>query len=375
MPLSLGPNTINDSIVFNFDTGDTANSYKGEPTTNLISDPDGNANIITTDVPFGTNVVGYAQYNSGYSVNPRSTTNTSATGNTFTYSVYMRSQSTPASTYLMYVYTGTGPDGGWYYFGDGSLTSDWKRYTYTRSDMTGTVSTVTVYRYNQQGTIDIAAPQIEINSHATQFVKGTRSTTQGLLDLSPSKNIMTLACSYDSSAKMTFDGTDDYISIDNSTSLQVGDIFTINAWIYPTNLNSRYGIFSTRRNNTTGCWQFEVGTASGGTNRIAVTGIGTWIFESPNNVISPNVWTNICFVKTSNLTQGGTLYVNGSSISPITTTAYNILNNSDIKVIGSGTNLGQFFPGRIANVTLYNRILSTSEVQNNYNQYKSRFNL
>jgi hypothetical protein len=223
--------------------------------------------------------------------------------------------------------------------------------------------------------VDVSNIQIEQKTHVTQFIAGTRSSTQGLLDLTRNSTASLANVSFDSGAQITFDGTDDYISIDNSSALQVGDVFTISAWVYPTNLNARYGVFSTRRFNTTGCWQFEVGTASGGTNRIAVTGTGTWIFETANNVISPNVWTNICFVKPGNTIPGGTLYVNGNVVSPATTTAYSIANNSDIKVIGSGTNLGQFFPGKIANVALYNRILSSSEVQQNYRAYKKRFNL
>jgi hypothetical protein len=174
---------------------------------------------------------------------------------------------------------------------------------------------------------------------------------------------------------MVFDGTNDYINIPNSTAMQVGDIFTVNAWVYPTNLNARYGVFSTRRNNTAGCWQLEVGTANGGTNRVAVTGVGTWIFETPNNAISANVWTNICFVKPGNGVQGGTLYINGNIISPLATTAYNILNNSDDKVVGSGTVLSQFFPGKIANISIYNRALTSNEVRNNYSDLKTRFNL
>ena len=37
MPFSSGPNTVNDSIVFNYDTGDTKNSFKGQPITNQFA--------------------------------------------------------------------------------------------------------------------------------------------------------------------------------------------------------------------------------------------------------------------------------------------------------------------------------------------------
>jgi len=178
-----------------------------------------------------------------------------------------------------------------------------------------------------------------------------------------------------SGGAIVFDGTDDYVTISNSTSLQVADTFTISAWVYANNLSNRHAVFSTRRFNTTGCWQLEVGTGSGGTGRVVVTGIGTFIAESVNGVINSTTWTNICFVKVNNATQGGTMYVNGVSVSLNGTAAYTILNNSDEKLIGSGTSLGLPFPGRIANVTLYNRVLSAAEILQNYQSQRQRFGL
>lgn len=198
-------------------------------------------------------------------------------------------------------------------------------------------------------------------------------------DLSGNNNSSTLTNgpTFNSSnnGSIVFDGLDDYSNIPDSTSMQVSDVFTVNAWVFPTNLNARYGVFSTRRLNAAGSWQLEVGTANGGANRVAVTGVGTWIFETSSDVINPNIWANICFVKPGNGTLGGILYINGTSVSPLVTTSYTILNNLNDKVVGSGTSLSQFFPGRIANVSLYNRALSAPETLQNYLSQKSRFNL
>jgi len=211
---------------------------------------------------------------------------------------------------------------------------------------------------------------------ATSYA-GSGSSTWTDLTANANNGTLTNGPTYNtgSGGSILFDGTDDYVNISNSASLQVADTFTISVWIYANNLSTRYGIFSTRRSNTTGCWQFEVGTGSGGTGRVAVTGIGTYIAESINDVIASNVWNNICFVKPNNATQGGIIYVNGLSVSIYQTTAYTILNNSDDKVVGSGTNLGQIFPGRVANVCLYNRVLSATEVLQNYQSQRQRFGL
>jgi len=169
---------------------------------------------------------------------------------------------------------------------------------------------------------------------------------------------------------LSFDGVDDYISIPDSNSLQFGDNFTISSWIYPTDLSARFGIFSTRFNNSSGSWQLEVGVANSGTSRIAVTGVGTWIWESNSNVIQTNTWSNICYISSIN-----TLYLNGLLLTPLVTTAYTILNNASIKVLASGTSGTQFFPGKISQVSIYNRAISEAEVQQNFNALRGRYGI
>jgi hypothetical protein len=174
---------------------------------------------------------------------------------------------------------------------------------------------------------------------------------------------------------LVFNGTNQNTNITDSTSLQFADTFTISAWVYATNLSGRYGIFSTRRDNTAGCWQLEIGVANGGTGRVAVTGVGTWIWESVDSVVNSNSWYHVCFVKLNNATVGGSMYLNGISLTPLQTTAYTIINNSSVKIIGNGTNNSQFFPGNISNVTLYNRALSADEVAQNFNAIRGRYGI
>jgi hypothetical protein len=55
--------------------------------------------------------------------------------------------------------------------------------------------------------------QLEVKTHPTQFVNGTRSVTQGLLDMSRTKTINLTDVSFSPTAQITFDGTNDYASI------------------------------------------------------------------------------------------------------------------------------------------------------------------
>jgi hypothetical protein len=393
MPVSSGPDLLGENnLAFAYDTGDVINSYKGQPTTNLANFDIANSNF-STDTPSN---LSQTANSSEATFQGRLSRKMVVLGGGF-WNCYIFGYNTGVSStnfavsYKIKTLDGSHPNtiigGGYIYGSAGSffpapvftyLYDNWYQVTLVYSGTSMILNSLTgMYGSGGPKTFYITDYQAEALPYSTPFTPAgtTRSATQGLLPLVGTNTIDLTNVSFDSNAQMVFDGTNDYLTISDSTSLQFGDVFTVNAWVNPTNLNARYGVFTTRRFNTAGSWQFEVGTASGGTNRVAVTGLGTWIFETPNNVISPNVWTNICFVKPGNGVRGGTLYINGNEISPLVTTPYTILNNSDVKVIGSGTNLGQFFPGRIANVSLYNRILTSIEVRNNYSDFKTRFNL
>ena len=219
--------------------------------------------------------------------------------------------------------------------------------------------------------------QVERAAAPTAFNQFPNLQGTNLLDLSTSANngVINGGPTFDTNTggSLVFSGSQ-FVNVANSASLQVGATFSVNCWIFATDLSTRYGVFSTRLANTTGCWQLEVGTATGGTARVAVTGIGTWIWESADNAIALNTWVNICYVRVDN-SAPGTLYVNGVALTPILTTAYTILNNSDDKRIGSGTGAAQFFIGRIAVMQLYNVALSAPQVQQNFQALRGRFGI
>jgi hypothetical protein len=375
MASRISPYVDNTGLVFAYDLANIKRSYLGEPTVNLVISPDGNANVITSDIPPQTNVIGFAQYSSGYFVNPRNTTNTAATGKTFTYSVWMRSRSATSSTYLMYVYTGTGPDGGWWYFGDGPLTQDWNKYSYSRSDMTGTISQVTVYRYNQLGTIDIAAPQIEEKTHPTQFTAGTRSVTQGLKDLTGRSTIDLTNVSFDANAQITFDGTDDHILTSENITLNGSQTFEVITTISG-GPQSPAGIISNHD---------YANTSNFGLNHISSNRIGISIgytdntreYDSKYTTYAATIGTPFHLVMTfdqpSNTVK---LYVNGALDSTFVLTKTVKFTNRPI-VLGRWDYQYNYyyFNGKVPVAKVYNRALPASEIQQNFNAIKGRYGL
>jgi hypothetical protein len=90
---------------------------------------------------------------------------------------------------------------------------------------------------------------------------------------------------------------------------------------------------------------------------------------------STNIWYH--FVNTYNYTtKSSIMYVNGSLFSTLSRT-FDLgpsVQNSTLKsgIYGFG---GSYFNGSLASVKIYNKALSASEVLQNYNAQKSRFNL
>lgn len=220
----------------------------------------------------------------------------------------------------------------------------------------------------------LALDAADINSYigsgsAWQDLSG--NSNNGALVASPTFNNL-------NKGSIVFNGTSQYVNIANSTSLQVADTFTVCAWIYATTLASRYAIFSTRANSAAGGWQLEIGSTGAGSlsvNRIAFTGVGTWMAETFDNVLAINTWYNICLTKVNNATTGGIFYINGASVANRQINAYTISNNADVKRIATSNGTSELFSGRIAQASLYNRALTAAQILQNYNANKTRFGL
>ena len=409
MALTHSPSIVTNGLAFYYDMANTEKSWRGASTTNLLdttmsiyNNVPGDVSAVlvqTTEVYRGapvwrltltpTTASGVSWLSSGN--NPGIGVVTGGGGglaNRFTgHAIFYRSTVPMHSTPLFTNYSNIA---GW---GAGALGSNrsvlmgdgWSRGevvwfdTVTRSDGKYWAINPANATLNVPIVILWAAPFKEDrndSNYVSAYTPGTRSNTQAIRDLTNNNTITENSLTYSSAGTFSFNGSSSFLSVPNSSSLQVSDTFTINVWINATDLSTnRFGIFSTRTINTAGSWQIEVGVGSAGQRKIAVTGLGTWIWESANDVITTNTWHNICFVKPGNATQGGSMYLNGNLLSPSVTTAYTILNNNDAKVIGQGTGGGQFFPGRIDIISLYNRALTAAEVQQNFQALRGRYGI
>ena len=163
----------------------------------------------------------------------------------------------------------------------------------------------------------------------------------------------------------------DFISISNSTSLQITQSFTISVW-----LNPNLGIYG-QGPSYLSVLQKWGGTGSGASYMIALNTSGVPILYTNNAVatsslvgtisLSLNQWTHLVYTFNNGL---ATLYTNGL----FTTSASNIvtpsIGNSSIEI---ARNLNQFanfsgdaFSGKVDDIAIFNRALTQNEITQLY---------
>lgn len=167
--------------------------------------------------------------------------------------------------------------------------------------------------------------------------------------------------------------TDDQIDITKTPATDVGNTFTVMAWINTrramnTGTTDRQGIYSTRRTNDGGAWLLEIGDLNDGAANASfgISGVATWVAVASANSISPNRWHHIVAVKKGINATDTTLYANGVETGYDVRTAYTAIDSIDDPLLGGGTSGTQPLDGLLNDVRLYNRALSAFEIKQLY---------
>lgn len=410
---------VTSGSVFMYDTGDTVNSYRGEPTINYVNthnswDPldlytwasSGNTSTWSRDpsallspvkgiplkeVSSGTDSYSATYYGTYWNLAAASS------GQTWTVSVYAKAA---AGTNLQIWIFGANSSGAYVELDAWSFTAtgDWQRISGTRTLTSGATVAVQsrVATATNGATVWWDGLQMEQNSHITPFTIGTRSSTQGLLPIVGNSTINLSTVSFDSNAQIIFDGTDDTID----TGIPLTDLpalsnFSIECIVkidsYPSSTPPN-GYGATYRCGVLVGATYYCGTAlywygnSSGTvcNIYAyIRGADSYRTAGEYN-LTPGRYHHL--ILTNDYTNGSiNLYANGilngsaatatqEYNSGLTPTAGNI-GISKAQVDGGGTAVYSNFLGQLPITKIYKRALSAAEVRQNYNKYKSRFNL
>jgi len=265
MPTSVGPKSKGkDNLVFGYDTGDTVNSYKGEPTEPLRG-------TFPTDTEFPTGyhwtyeydheivdapVSGHFLSNKKWIKSTRDTTGSRrvlflnysfTSGSTYTFSCYVYSDDSRLTSLEQLSH-----NGGYSAHQGGTI--------YTSADL-GKVKRIHGTWIQQQNgssiygmqtnnaalgtTFYMTGFQVEEKAHPTQLTAGSRSADSGsLIDLTGNSTIDLTNVSFDSDAQVDFDGSNDYGEISDSTLFDFGTSdFSMEAVIKGTGTSNYRTIF------------------------------------------------------------------------------------------------------------------------------------
>lgn len=400
-----GPNIVNNGLILNLDAANIK-SFKGLSGTNLwysLNNVFSTTNTSTFKVSYGTEKA-FIPYFNGF-INTRycdiyndyvggsgqccpspfsyHNPNVSVNGNTqYTYQLIFKTTNGYYSTNYMYRYE-FGASGllieqglvnasrleslgnGWYHA--------WGQFT-TNASTTNMTGWLFHYEYLNMNRISVAAVSLTQGStiHRPEHLinlgfRETRGTTVatggGWKDLSGNSfdGELMNGVSYDSNNRgsIVFDGVDDYINC--GSSIQISNNFTLSVW----HKNANGGYIIDQGNigeDPTGSLEWNGNGLSIGSNNISSV--------SANGTINTSNWNHIVCTFTSSTVK---FYINGVLDSTKTASFSSFTPSGILKIGRRAFNTSSIFSGNIGVVSIYNKVLTDSEVLQNYNSQKSRY--
>ena len=389
-----GPDVSENGLVLALD-GANYRSFKGEATTNYYSTPEtltdgrvgttsgGTYTDFTTGGPSGgrftrwTNNTGTSgttawHWDIGY-------TNTGlATGQTLTVSFYARCPNGTLSNITL-----NSPDSRAI---NATLDSTWRRYSgqiIYGGDYTSTpffrINRSNSNSYTNGATYDLANIQIEAKSYSTTFTTGTRGTTVatggGWADLTGNGNngelVNGVRESADNLGSLSFDGVDDYVNLSSIPQVN-GNEITFSVWNY--GIDARQSsIIWLSGSSSIRIFQVHLPFSNNNVYFDAGDGVG---YDRINKTASNSEyqgWHHWVFTKNAT-NETMYIYLDGSLWHSGTGKTRTIGTPDTIRSIGSAGN-NNYHRGYISNLQLYNRELSLTEVQQNFNALRGRFGI
>lgn len=404
---------VTSGSVFMYDVGDIVNSFKGQPGTNITTGAGRNYNgysrtTYENGVFFETN--GYTEVVNIPALGPTTVQsveiNNSAGGvqccpnlfnytggwmspiwvggQTYSYQIIYKVRSGYTHPNFMYHYEYTAGES--YLTEYGVFTTDkqeslgdgwyhaWNTFTANASAAKGYTG-LWYYNYNVADKVSIAAVSIATGNTIRppkQIIPSgtTRSVTQGLLPIVGNASIDLTNISFNSTAQMVFDGTDDVISTTISNIPTSSNPRTIEILVKATGgtpSTSYYAIAGYGAQSSARTFDIGYIYADG---KIFLDVYGAGGIQSAANAFTHNRYNLINAIYTGTTLQ---LYINGVLQSSNT---YSINTASSNFLLGdTAWGYPNKLIGEIPIAKIYNRALSAAEVRQNYNNYKTRFNL
>lgn len=405
-----GPNTVKKELLYGHDSGyGVANNttstrfYKGEPTTNATP----LTNFINTSNWTGGGWQGSIAVSSDYDNTLEITAYNGwrtfainhgiTTGGTVSVSFEYRLKSQQTDSIFGLVLNGLNL--GNYHNDLGQISNSdlesggWKTYTgsFTANSNSYGAKLAIGLRGSDNGglsdTMYVRKLQVELKSHVTPYTESSRTLPNSLVNLAGTGNISSSSpVSFNSTGQPTFDGTDDRIIINPGTwPPNFNSPFSLEVIYHVPNSADWMGVSPSRtstimsRGGYDGVWglvRFTTTNTIGFYMRTGSGQVGSNL--DPSYAIERDKYYHI--VATWNGSTTATLYVNGESVSTdsITTQGASCDNTGNI-VVGGGASYagsnGGYTEADIPIAKIYKECLTSSDVKQNFDAYKNRFNI
>jgi hypothetical protein len=374
MGLNHSPSIVTNGLVCAFDMLNTKKSWKGAPTTNLVSNFNLGpiySNVSTFDNSYSLTApdgsTGWSSILNAGCTNPHlayfpytSLTN----GITYTASIELFNPISPGLTIGV-----DGTNGITY----SNIPQGYSKYKYTFNPPVNGVYNIFFCSYDfisnavysPARLIYFKNPQIEQQLVATPFVNGTRSNTQSLIDLTGNNIITANSITPNDDGSFSFNGTSDYLTLGSNLVPGLGD-FTVSVWFNKSEIAANKYIWDFGSNGGTLCGPTPLRYYN------PTVDTGSLLYTN-GPVININTWYNIVVSRIAGITS---LYSNGILIGS-EPDAGNIGTWGSLLTIGNyGGGGNYFYQGQISNFMVYKGVgLTAAQVQQNFNALRGRYNI
>jgi hypothetical protein len=156
---------------------------------------------------------------------------------------------------------------------------------------------------------------------------------------------------------LSFDGVNDWVTVNSSSLLNLTTAMTVEAWVFPTTATGKRNVLIKEGTNRD---IYNLYARSGGNLSEIYAFIGGQNRSAESSPLPANVWTHIAGVYDGTALR---LYVNGVQVA-VNNLASGLIDTSNGPLrIGGNSIWGEFFLGWIDEVRIYNRALSAAEIQ------------
>jgi hypothetical protein len=201
-----------------------------------------------------------------------------------------------------------------------------------------------------------------IDAANTRSYSGSGNTALGLITGIDGTLVNGVGFTTENNGAFTFDGSNDYINFGNSSAVQQSS-GTLSAWAKASSPGSSYrGIIA--KQGAYGLFYTD-----------SVLVAYDWAADAPRSTginIADNTWKNVVLTYQSGVSNGTRIYINGVSVLTTTITIQSQVANL---FGGAEANASQFASCQASSFKMYNRVLTATEVLQNYNAAKKRYEL